>query len=782
MAKQLKVDFAELTDIGRRRSVNQDNLAQRVPEDPQEVERNGALFVVADGMGGHAAGEIASTIAVNTICSAYFDNPSGDVLQGLAQAIKQANDAILSIARENTDHAGMGTTLVAAVLCQGILYVANIGDSRAYIIRHGRLRQLTEDHSWVAEQVRAGVLTEDQARSHVHRNVITRSLGTQSNVTADVFVEPAREGDILILCSDGLHGYVNDELLAATTKTYEPVEAARRLIDLANEAGGPDNITVTIIRVSEMPEASVELLARLQLLKDQPRPTKPLSVLAGTAERTPISAPEPPSPLATAPTKAVLPRKRRRTGAVLVRLVAMLMLIALSFASWKFVLIPFVTTRNATTRLNSDLAQVQRDLGSLAALTAPQQLSVLARDQQLLQNDEKLKLTQAQRTQIQSTLDDKITPATRLALTTYDAQSHIVPLTTSGASLLPTPCAASLLAPLVSIPGVVPTALLLYARTQTNQLVPLTPNNGSVTCGTPLAANVTALASLGSTIELLAGTGGTTPTSVQALDAKGALTTVLTLPANVDVAYTNIAVSPNGFALAKHDQAKNVDSIVIYAGAKLSIAIPVEIALPQPAKSIGYGANGLLYILLNDGSLATLAPAQQAIHLVGDLQIAPALPINDPQSYTSETPVPTLTPPSVGLASDPAAVPSSVLAALAVPADTAQDGLFLAAHPTATSTPAPTATPSPPPLTGPSTAIPTASTLAVDNGPVPHVAITDGKGHRVIELQSSGVDLQLVQQYVDASQLDHLAALTFAPDGHTLFLLVDNGIIQISLP
>src|SRR6185437_13290626 len=114
----------------------------------------------------------------------------------------------------------------------------------------------TEDHSWVAEQVRAGVLTEDQARNHVHRNVITRSLSTQMKVVADVFVEPARQGDILLLCSDGLHGYVSDEQIRQTIAENEPAEAAQKLIDLANEAGGPDNITVSIFRIDEMADAA----------------------------------------------------------------------------------------------------------------------------------------------------------------------------------------------------------------------------------------------------------------------------------------------------------------------------------------------------------------------------------------------------------------------------------------------------------------------------------------------------------------------------------------------
>lgn len=782
LAKQLRIEMAELTDIGRRRNDNQDNLARRVPDDPAELDRDGALFVVADGMGGHAAGEIASTVAVQTICNAYFEAAHGEVLQGLAQAIKEANEAILTIARENAGRTGMGTTLVAAVLCQGILYIANIGDSRAYLLRNGKLRQLTEDHSWVAEQVRAGILTEEQARNHVHRNVITRSLGTQPNVTADVFVEPAREGDVLLLCSDGLHGYVSDEIIAESISTYPPDEAAQRLIDLANEAGGPDNITVSIFHIQEMAEASPEVLAKLQLLKDQPRPTRPVPIIAKAPERPAIVAPAPPEPLSDDQAKVVTistGKRPVRPGAWAVGIAAVLLVIAFSVAAWDFTLGPFAQSRVQAARISSDLARVRTDINALATHSPTDQLVLLATDQQQLQADLVLNLTTSQRADIQNELAGPLATAVQTALGSYNAQAHIVPLGSAGAVPTSVACASQLLPPLVTVPApkeLGTGAVMFVARTVANQVVPISLVNGQATCGKPFGANIVAITGTGSGFLALVLATTKSPAELVQVGATGVLTPVLKLPTlTSDLAFSNFAFFSTAAVLVEHSQSTNADTLAVYTGATFSTLKMVPV--PHTVRSLGFGHNGVHYLLLSSGDLATYVPgAADPVHVVGDLQIQPALATGKPETYTSATPVPTV-PANASAFTDPLT---------RVPAFGAQRSYPVAAPlagtPTVTPSPSPTATPLPAGRTGPSTALPSAQALTVDFGTSPNVAVADGTGHRVILLNSSGIDLALWQQYTDASQLDRTAAIAFSLDSKTVYALTDSAIIQIALP
>ncbi|HZO71382.1 MAG TPA: Stp1/IreP family PP2C-type Ser/Thr phosphatase [Ktedonobacteraceae bacterium] len=251
MSKQLRLDVAQLTDVGRKRPHNEDNMAYVIPKDPQVMARKGALFIVADGMGGHAAGEVASEIAVDTVSNVYYQDDSEDIAVSLLHAIKRTNALIHQRAAENMLRSGMGTTCVAAVLRGNMVLIANVGDSRAYLVRRGQVRQVSQDHSWVEEQVRAGLLTRDQAHSHAQRNVITRSLGTQTDVEVDIFSEQLEDGDTLLLCSDGLSGYVPEEELRAIVDQYAPQESVYRLVERANENGGPDNITAVVVRVLE---------------------------------------------------------------------------------------------------------------------------------------------------------------------------------------------------------------------------------------------------------------------------------------------------------------------------------------------------------------------------------------------------------------------------------------------------------------------------------------------------------------------------------------------------
>ncbi|MGH2493188.1 MAG: Stp1/IreP family PP2C-type Ser/Thr phosphatase [Ktedonobacteraceae bacterium] len=286
MAKQLRLDPAQLTDVGRKREHNEDNMAYVIPKDPQVMAMKGALFIVADGMGGHAAGEVASEIAVDTVSNAYYIDDNQDVPTPLLQAIKRANLAIHQRAAENLLRSGMGTTCVAAVLRGNMAYIANVGDSRAYMVRGNQVRQITQDHSWVAEQVRAGLLTEEQARTHAQRNVITRCLGTQPDVEVDVFLEPLQENDCLVLCTDGLSGLISDEEVMRIVDQSVPQESVYHLVERANENGGPDNITAIVVRVQEVgmepPGARIASAVHVGGREISEENTSALNMLAGS--------------------------------------------------------------------------------------------------------------------------------------------------------------------------------------------------------------------------------------------------------------------------------------------------------------------------------------------------------------------------------------------------------------------------------------------------------------------------------------------------------------------
>lgn len=250
MVQQIFLNVAQCTDVGRKRQVNEDSMISIVPEDPQVMAKKGALFVVADGLGGRAAGDIASEMAVSAMSTTYYRNEDEGVAASLLQAVQRANALIYQRATENAVWNGMGTTCVAAVLQGGMAYIANVGDSRAYIARDGHIKQVSQDHSWVAEQVRVGSLTEEAARAHPQRNVIYRCLGEKADVEVDLFTEQVQEGDLLVLCTDGLSNQVSDEELREIVQRFGPRESVYHLIEQANQNGGPDNITAIVVRVS----------------------------------------------------------------------------------------------------------------------------------------------------------------------------------------------------------------------------------------------------------------------------------------------------------------------------------------------------------------------------------------------------------------------------------------------------------------------------------------------------------------------------------------------------
>jgi PPM family protein phosphatase len=254
MSLPFTLNVAHQTDIGRTRSTNEDNLIVVTPQSHQLVQSRGALFVVSDGMGGHSQGEIASQLAVQTVNDTYYEDSDKDIPTALKDALTQANEIILQAGADNDSHtttgeASMGATCVAAVLHEHTLYAANVGDSRVYVLHDGQLHQITRDHSLVAQMVERGELTAEEARTHEQRNIIYRALG-QAEVEIDLFTEPVVEGDIIVLCTDGLSGVVPEEDVQAIVEQYPPNECVHRLIARANDAGGPDNVTAIVVRVS----------------------------------------------------------------------------------------------------------------------------------------------------------------------------------------------------------------------------------------------------------------------------------------------------------------------------------------------------------------------------------------------------------------------------------------------------------------------------------------------------------------------------------------------------
>lgn len=236
MNARAKQTWAALTDIGRVRIHNEDSVLAQPP-----------LFVVADGLGGHEAGEVASSIAVETLRDHAPRRPDA---KALARAVRAANREVVRAAREGYGKHGMGTTMTAAIVEGTRIALAQVGDSRAYLLHAGVLQRLTEDHSMVADMIRRGQLTEAESRYHPNRSVITRALGTDPNMSADPYEFDAEPGDRLLLCSDGLTSMLEDGAIAETLGAYrDPAIAARMLVDAANDAGGHDNVSVVVVDI-----------------------------------------------------------------------------------------------------------------------------------------------------------------------------------------------------------------------------------------------------------------------------------------------------------------------------------------------------------------------------------------------------------------------------------------------------------------------------------------------------------------------------------------------------
>lgn len=255
MLWEQRIRYAALTDIGFRRQNNQDSCAVALCPTKGEWEESGHLFVVADGMGGHAVGELASKIATDTVphmFSKMHGRPPGEALR---IAIEAANEAINERGSQNHDFLRMGTTCSTLVLCPQGAIIGHVGDSRVYRIRNRRIDQLTSDHSLVWEMIQSRKVHPRDAERLCPRNIITRSLGPEPAVNVDIEGPiPVLPGDIFLLCSDGLCGLLTDAEIGMIAGTIAPTEACRLLVNLANLRGGPDNITVIIVHTGEVPE------------------------------------------------------------------------------------------------------------------------------------------------------------------------------------------------------------------------------------------------------------------------------------------------------------------------------------------------------------------------------------------------------------------------------------------------------------------------------------------------------------------------------------------------
>ncbi|HEX8983130.1 MAG TPA: Stp1/IreP family PP2C-type Ser/Thr phosphatase [Ktedonobacterales bacterium] len=678
MTRQLRLASGVQTDVGRKRERNQDNVTSYVPTDPETLAERGALFVVCDGMGGHAAGEVASELGVNTIREVYFASQGQDVISSIAQSVKSANDAIYSLARARTEYSGMGTTCVTLVIAGGRAYIVNIGDSRAYIIRDGDMRQVTQDHSWVAEQVRIGLLTEEQARVHAHRNVITRSLGTQPNITADLFVETLRDGDRVLMCSDGLHGYVEEAAIKQEVLTQSSAdEAVKNLIDMANANGGPDNISAIVVDILEAPEVSGPI--PLPDNADEPieeGATQPLPVPASVTPAAAAAAAATTTATTTA-LKAAKPAKRvrRRRELYALRFLEAVAILLVLFAGWYVAFGPLAAQRAVNQQAQDRLTSARRLIQQASSQPPSQALTALAQARTLaLTEANDTAIDPSVKSQAQSLLTQELAPAVQQALQRYNTAALIVPV--KGTSTVPfsiscaTPTSSAPTA-ITSMSGLVPVSTsagkpalvsgqqpiyFISGGSLYEALIPVdvnnTPTAGTTSCALVAVKGVSSFLSIaadGATAYALAqdAAGGYSVISVETDPVvNGAptmkTTTLFTVPVTQETP-THLAVAGANFFVSYASGATTPFGVWLFNGQPKTPGGPATsaqtISLPAAAASL-LAANNSLYILLNNGAIGQLDPT----HIYASLAVVaqpPAATI-DPSTYTSATPVPTV--------------------------------------------------------------------------------------------------------------------------------------------
>lgn len=683
MSKQLQLDVAPLTDVGRKRPHNEDNMAYVIPKDPQVVAKKGALFIVADGMGGHAAGEVASEIAVDTISKVYYQDDSDSVAVSLARAIKHANTLIHQRSAENMLRSGMGTTCVATVIRGYMAYTANVGDSRAYIIRDGQVKQVTQDHSWVAEQVRAGLLTEDQARSHSQRNVITRCLGTQADVEIDVFSEVLEEANTVVLCTDGLSGLLSDGELRTIVEQYIPQESVYHLVERANEHGGPDNITAIVVRVLEVGEEPPDARYPVQIGGHESIEEATLARFPTTALEFPVRAedgrvtsaplrlssdplPSPDTITAFHPVLRVPHRKRRSlfypTLAVFILLVVSLVGAS---AYYVFHLLNPVDVTTSLTRAGNLVAQANGEVGR-DPITA---LGQLARAQTRLRDLQASPLTDTQSKQL-DTVQNALTLSVKSAITSYNQDYLITPLNCPNAleknvlNTGSTRTQASMIAKVQDHNG----KPFSYALGADHILYQLSAQTG-LEHPFPFPGNAQVLTLTSDGSRLFALTKSATIPAQYSLSmvvpqsSSGLLTHVGS--SGIDLAVTKdgqipvlvTAAGTDVYVVLTNQTAPTSASILdfaITADNKMGRPRLSTISITAPLVGMAAFARGQLFLLQSSGSLQSmqLPPASSSTpatlvpsNVIAAHAIATPLPVS-PEAFTSTTPVPTATRPA----------------------------------------------------------------------------------------------------------------------------------------
>jgi len=246
------VEVSGQSDVGCQRENNEDYFGYWEPEDDQQLARKGRLAIVADGMGGYEGGQEASRLAVETVISFYRDYDGDDPQKALAEALQAAHACIREYSLSHPNLHGMGTTCTAIAIVEGALHYVHVGDTRLYLARGGQIMQLTRDHSYVSQLVESGLISREEAEKHPQRNILTSALGTSAELITNSPGRPEelRARDVLLLCSDGLWGQVRESEILQALQNQSAEAAARELIQLARERGGPDNITVGILRLS----------------------------------------------------------------------------------------------------------------------------------------------------------------------------------------------------------------------------------------------------------------------------------------------------------------------------------------------------------------------------------------------------------------------------------------------------------------------------------------------------------------------------------------------------
>jgi len=247
-----EVNAYVMTEIGCYRRENEDSILYIKPSDKYQLKNKGVLAIVADGMGGHRAGAVASQLAVETIMKSYYRQKTGNPLKALKKAIIEANNIIYTIGMNENHYNGMGTTSTAFVLRDGKGYFAHVGDTRLYRFHNGEIELLTEDQTLVMELIKSGLISYEEAQNHPQRNIITQALGTKKKVKVLLSSTPfaVQIGDYFIVCSDGLYELVNESEMRQILLSCSPNLACKKLIDLAKQRGGYDNISIGIIAIN----------------------------------------------------------------------------------------------------------------------------------------------------------------------------------------------------------------------------------------------------------------------------------------------------------------------------------------------------------------------------------------------------------------------------------------------------------------------------------------------------------------------------------------------------